>query len=205
MCGGGGNAAAAAQQTENQRQAQISSSVNSIDSAFANRQPQYDQYLDATRKLYQTELGRQQGVASRNLKFALARNGQTGGSVAVDQGDELGREMAQGTINAEQKAQGALSQLQNQDNAERLQLISLAQSGADIGNANQQATEALRANLGSAMAGSTANTLGDVFGELSKDTQNYQNAAMLRKGVNSANQNIYGTGSVQATGKGPFG
>lgn len=204
MCGGGGNASAAAQQQENQRQAQIGQSVNQINSAFANRQPQYDQYLNATRNLYQTEVGRQQGIASRNLKFALARNGQTGGSVAADQGDELGREMAQGTIQAEQKAQGSLSSLQNQDNAERLQMISLAQSGADIGNAATQTSDALRANLGSAMAGQTANSVGDVFGGITKDLNNFQTAAMTRKGLNNSNQYIYGNTAAQATGKGPF-
>jgi hypothetical protein len=204
MCGGGGNAAAAAQQQEAQRQAEISSNVNSINSAFTNRAPQYSQYLDATRKLYQTEVGRQQGIASRNLKFALARNGQTGGSVAADQGNELGREMAQGTIQAEQKAQGDLTKLQSQDQAQRLQMISLAQSGADIGNAATQTADALRANLGSAMAGSTANTVGDVFGNLSKNYENFQTAAMTRKGLANATQNIYGSQSTPATGRGPF-
>jgi hypothetical protein len=204
MCGGGNNAAAAAQAQETQRQAQIGQNVNQINAAFSNRQPQYDKYLAATRNLYQTEVGRQQGIAGRNLKFALARNGQTGGSVAADQGNELGREMASGTIQAEQKAQGALSSLQGQDNAERLQLISLAQSGADIGNAQAQSADALRANLGAAMSGQTANTLGDVFGGLSKNIDTFQNAAMTRKGVNAATANIYGNQSGVATGKGPF-
>lgn len=204
MCLGGSNKAAeAAQQQEQQRQANISQSVGQIDSAFANRQPQYQQYLDATRNLYSTELGRQQGVASRGLKFALARNGLTGSSVAADQGTELGREMAQGTINAEQKAQGKVSDLMNQDNAERLQLISLAQSGSDIGNANQQATDALRANLGSAMSSNVASGLGDIFGGLSDSYKNTTNAALAQKGINNARQNLYGTSSSKATGGGP--
>lgn len=200
MCGGGGNAAAAAAEQEKQRQSTISGNVNQIDSAFANRQPQYDQYLNATRNLYQTELGRQQGIASRDMKFALARSGQTGGSVAADQGNELGREMAQGSIQAEQKAQSGLSSLQSQDQAERLQLISLAQSGANIGNAATQSTEALRSNLGTAMAGSTASGLGDIFGGISKSYENSQNASMLAKGTKNAYQNLYGNTAAQATG-----
>lgn len=200
MCGGGGNATAAAQQQEAQRQATISGNVNQIDNSFANRQPQYDQYLNATRNLYQTEVGRQQGIAGRNLKFALARSGMTGSSVAADQGNELGREMAQGTIQAEQKAQSGLAGLQGQDNAERLQLISLAQSGADIGNAATQSADALRANLGSAMAGSTASGLGDMFGGISKSIDNTQTAAMARKGINNSNQYLYGNTSAKATG-----
>lgn len=198
--GGGNKAAEAAQQQENQRQAQIGQSVNQIDAAFGNRQPQYDQYLNATRSLYNTELGRQQQVAARGQKFALARNGLTGSSVAADQGDELGREMAQGTIAAEQKAQGALSNLQSQDNAERLQLISLAQSGSDIGNANQQATDALRANLGTAMSSNVASGLGDIFSGVADSYKNTTNAAMAQRGINNARQNLYGTNSPKATG-----
>lgn len=187
MCGGGGNATAAAQQQEAQRQAAIATNVNGINSAFANRQPQYQQYLGATRNLYQTELGRQQGIASRNLKFATARSGLTGSSVSADQGNELGREMAAGTLQAEQKSQGALSQLQSQDQAERLQMISLAQSGADIGNSATQTADALRANLGTAMSSQTASGLGDVFGGITNSVTNTQNAAMTRRGLQAAN------------------
>lgn len=200
MCGGGGNASAAAQAQEAQRQANISENVNQIDSAFAGRAPQYQQYLNATRNLYQTELGRQQGVASRNLKFALARSGLTGSSVAADQGNELGREMAQGSIQAEQKAQSGLADLESKDNAERLQLISLAQSGADIGNSATQSADALRANLGAAMNGSTANALGDIFGGVTQSVNNFNNAAATRRGVNNSNQYLYGNTSSRATG-----
>lgn len=203
MCGGGGNAAGAAAQQEKERQANISNSVNKIDSAFANRQPQYDSYLNATRGLYNTELGRQNQIAGRNLKFSLARSGLTGGSVAADQGNELGREMAQGSINAEQKAQSGLAGLQSQDNAERLQLISLAQSGADVGNSATQANDALRANLGSAMAGSTASGLGDVFGGISKDVENYNNAYAARQGLKNAYGTVYGTANGRNTGTPP--
>lgn len=202
MCGGGGNAAAAQAQQEAARQASISSNVNQIDQSFANRAPQYQQYLNATRNVYQTELGRQQGIAGRNLKFSLARNGQTGGSVAADQGDELGREMAQGSIQAEQKAQSGLAGLQSQDNSERLQLISLAQSGADVGNVATQSADAQRAALGSAMAGSTANGLGDIFGGITTDVNNYNNAAAARRGVNNSTQYLYGNTSTKATGTG---
>lgn len=200
MCGGGGNQAAAATQQEAQRQANISQNVNQIDNSFANRAPQYQQYLNATRNVYNTELGRQQQIAGRNLKFGLARSGLTGSSVAADQGDELGREMAQGSIQAEQKAQSGLAGLQSQDNSERLQLISLAQSGADVGNVATQADQAQRANLGTAMAGSTANALGDVFGGVTQDVTNYNNAAAARRGVNNSNQYLYGNTAAKATG-----
>lgn len=202
MCGGGGNASAAATQQEAARQANISSNVNQIDNSFANRQPAYQNYLNATQNLYQTELGRQQGIASRNLKFGLARSGLTGSSVAADQGDELGREMAQGSITAEQKAQSGLAGLESQDNSERLQLINLAQSGADVGNVATQSADAQRANLGAAMSSSTASGLGDIFGGITSDVNNYNNAAAARRGVNNSTQYLYGNTSGKATGAG---
>ena len=202
MCGGGGNAAAAAQQQENARQANISQNVNAIDKTFANRQPQYAQYLNAARGVYQTELGRQQQIAGRNLNFSLARSGMAGSSVAADQGNELGREMAQGTIQAEQKAQSGLSQLQSQDEAEKQQLISLAQSGADIGSGATMANNQLQANIGAAKSGSTASSLGDMFGGITQDYTNYNNAAMARKGINNSAQYMYGNKAPQAVGSG---
>lgn len=206
MCFGGGNGAAgAAAQAESQREAEISANVNSINQTFAGRQGQYQQYLNAAQNTYQTELNRQQATAGRNLKFALARGGLSGSSVAADQGAELGREQAQGTITAEQKAQGALTNLQAQDQSERLQLINEAQSGTDIGDAAQQTAQALSANLNAAQSNVNAAGLGDVFGGLATTYNNMNNAALTRKGLNNSLQYVYGNQSGQATGKGPFG
>lgn len=200
---GGNNAASnAANAQEAQRQANISGNVNQIDTAFANRQPQYAQYLNAARGVYQTELGRQQQIAGRNMNFALARNGMTGSSVAADQGNELGREMAQGSIMAEQKAQSGLSQLESQDQAEKQQLISLAQSGADIGSGATMAADQARANLGAAMSGATANGLGDMFGGVTGDYTTMQNAAAARNGINNSYLYMYGNKAPQASGGG---
>jgi hypothetical protein len=113
MCfGGGGNAAGAAQAEEAQRAAGIASNVRNINSAFANRGAQYDTYENALQDQYQTELNRQQGIASRNNKFALARSGLTGGSAAVDAGKLLSQDEQRGTINAQQQVQGAVAKLQ---------------------------------------------------------------------------------------------
>lgn len=206
MCGSTSNGAAGqAAQAEAQREAEIAANVNSINNAFNGRQGQYQQYLGAAQSTYQTELNRQQNVAARNLKFSLARNGLSGSSVAADQGAELGRENAQGTITAEQKAQGALTGLESQDQSERLQLINEAQSGTDIGDAAQQTAQALSANLGAAQSNVNAAGLGDVFSGLASTYNNMTNAAMTRKGLNNSLQYVYGNQSGQATGKGPFG
>ena len=187
MCyGSSNNATQQAQQQQEQQQQNINSNVTAINNAFQGRQSQYNDYLGALNKSYQTQLGTQQADASRGLKFSLARNGQTGGSVAADQGGELQKEMAQGQITAEQQAQGKLAGLESSDSAEKQQLISLAQSGANIGNAGQQVADSLNANLQGAQANLGPNTLGNIFGGISNSISNYNTAAQSRLGLRAA-------------------
>lgn len=187
MCmGGGSNGAVAAQQQSDQNTALINSNVKNINTGFANRAPQYAQFLNSTQALYKQQLDQQNNVATRNLKFALARGGQTGGSLAADQGAELGREMSAGTLSAQQKAEGALSGLESSDQSQRLQLISEAQSGADIGNGAQISADALKSNLGAASSAASANQLGDVFGGVSDTINKINNQSQVLKGLNAA-------------------
>lgn len=187
MCfGGGNNAAEQAQKQQADQQQNINANVGAINNAFQGRQGQYDDYLGALNKSYQTQLGLQQQNASRSLKFSLARNGQTGGSVGADQGGELQKEMAQGQITAEQQAQAKLSGLKSSDQAQRQQLISLAQSGANIGNAGMQTADSLQANLQGAEKDLGPNTLGNIFGGVANTVDKYNTAAQSRLGLRAA-------------------
>lgn len=164
MCGGGGDAQAAAERTERERQGRISANVSNINSAYAGRDPQYQDFVGALREKYNTDLGRQQTDAARQLKFSLAGSGLTGGSQAIAEGRNLSRTAAQGSVDAEQRAQENLAKLKSSDQQSRLGLISLAQTGNDIGNAATQTAEALRSNIEGARAGGLTQGLGDVFG-----------------------------------------
>lgn len=187
MCMGGGNQASqAAEQQQQQTQQNIDRNVSSINDAFQGRQGQYNDYLSALRSSYQTQLATQQGDASRGLKFALARNGQTGGSVAADQGGELQKELGQGQITAEEQAQAKLAGLKSSDAAQRQQMISLAQSGANIGNAGMQTADSLSANLENAQKDLGPNTLGNIFGGVANDISSYNTAAQSRLGLRAA-------------------
>lgn len=201
MGAGGGNKQVEAQkQQEAARQTAISKNVTDINSAYAGREGQYNDFGAALRKQYGTELARQQGNTSRNLKFSLARNGQTGGSVAVDAGKKLGEEFNTGTLNAEHKTSGAVADLRAKDEASRLQMISLAQSGSDIGNAASQTASALRASLEGAKADNTASGLGDIFGGTADIYKSMQEASQIRKGLRYSS--LYanaGTGTSKGT------
>jgi hypothetical protein len=187
MCmGGGNNAAAQAQQQVQQQQQTTNANVGAINSAFANRGQQYTDYLAALRQSYQTQLDKQQATASRQLKFAGARGGLTGGSEQAQLGGELQQEMGQGELSAEQTAQSKLAGLQSADQAERLQMISLAQGGASIGNAAQETATSLQANINNAQAGLSPTALGNTFGGIA-DTTNAMNAgASARLGLRAA-------------------
>lgn len=188
MCyGGGGNSAtAAATQQQQQQQQSIDTNVAGINNAFAGRQQQYSDYLGALNKSYTSQLNLQQTNASRGMKFSLARGGQTGSSLAADQGAELQKEMGQGQITAQEQAQAKLAGLQSSDQAERQQMISLAQSGANIGNAGQQTATALSANLGNAQTNLGPDTLGNVFGGIVNTTNAANTAAQTRLGLRAA-------------------
>lgn len=186
MCYGGNNAAEQASAQQAQQQQSINSNVSAINNAFKGRQGQYDDYLGALNKSYQTQLDQQQADASRGLKFSLARNGQTGGSVAADQGGELQKEMNQGQITAEQQAQAKLAGLKSSDQAEKQQLIALSQSGANIGNAGMQVADSLSANLEGAQKELGPNTLGNIFGGVANTVSNYNTAAQARLGLRAA-------------------
>lgn len=199
MCMSTSNAAAQAQQQQQQQQQAINSQIQQINSAFANRQSQYNNYLTALNQSYQTQLNLQQSQASRGLKFALARNGMTGSSVAADQGAELQRENAQGQITAEEQAQAKLAGLESSDVATKNQMISLAEAGGNIGNAAQQTATALQANIQNAQQNLGPNTLGQVFGGVSNTVNSLNTGAQQRLGFRAAYANPF-TSATSGTG-----
>ncbi len=183
MCGGGNNAAKQAAQQQAATSAEQASNVNKINSAFDNRGAEYSTYKNALQEQYQTELNRQQAIATRNQKFATARNGLAGGSAAVDAGTLLAQQEAQGTVNAQQQVQSGVAKLEANDAATKQQMIALSQAGGDIGNAATMTAEALRANLGTAQGINVAQGLGNVFSDTATSYGNEQSAAALRNGV----------------------
>lgn len=185
MCFGDGNDAAKdAKKAEEARQATISSNVSGVNSAFAGREPQYTQFGEALRQRLNTELARQREVATRQTKFGLARSGLVGGSAAKDAGKLLAREGQEGVLNAERQAQRGIADLRSADEQARTQLISLAQSGSDIGNAASQAGSMLRANLGSAQ--SAVQPLGEAFAAATSNYRTQRDAAERRRGLADA-------------------
>lgn len=178
--------AADAKAAEAARQGRITKNVEGINSAFAGRQGQYDALGAALRERLNGQLALQRGEATRQNKFSLARGGLTGGSQAIVQGKTLAREGQEGVLNAERQARAGVADLQGKDEQARTSLISLAQSGNDIGNAAAMTAAGLRANLAGAESADPTKGLGEVFNQTAQTYRTQQDAAARRRGLSDA-------------------
>lgn len=195
-------AADAANAANAQQQKDIQNSVGQINAAFANpnRQSQYSSYGANLNKYYTGQVNDQEAVNARNLKFANARSGLTGGSAAVDSNTQLQKDYANGLLNASRQAQAGQSALEQADTQSKNQLIGLAQQGNYTGSIPTQAAEAQNAALGAAQNYGTANSLGNVFGSTANIYQNEQTAAANRRAQVSPIGSLYGGGSTSGGG-----
>lgn len=194
-----------ATRAEEARQARIADTTRRINKVYdaPARQQQYSDFVSAVRKRYVDDANRQKAVATRQLKFANARAGLTGGSQDVDSRRTLGEEYTRGILDSESKAQGALADLRNQDEQSRLQLIQLGQSGLDATTAAQRAGALARSNAASALDGSAVRGLGDIFGATADTYKRQQEAAAFRRGQQAPVGGLYSSGFATNFRRGP--
>jgi len=189
---GTGNSAANASNAANAaQQASIQNAVGQINSAYSNpnRANQYAQYNQNLSNYYTGQVNNQEAVNARNLKFAMARSGLTGGSAAVDSNTQLQKDYTQGLLNASQAATAGTSALEQSDINAKNQLIGLAQQGNFTGAVPTATAQAQNASLGAAQNFGQANALGNLFAGTQGIIQNEAGAAANRL----AQQNPFGT------------
>jgi hypothetical protein len=192
--GTGSSAANAANAANAQQQKDIQGSVNQITSAYSNpnRANQYQQYQSNLSNYYTGQVNNQEAVNARNLQFANARSGLTGGSAAVNNNTQLQKDYTQGLLNASQQAQAGTSALEQSDVNAKNQLIGLAQQGNFTGAIPTQVAQSQNASLGAAQNYGQANNLGNVFTGTAGIYQNEQTAAANRRSQTSPFGSIYG-------------
>lgn len=197
MSGGSNNAANAANKMEKERQARIAGTQSAVNRIFDSpgRQAEIGEVVDATRQFHTQDLNRQKGEADRQLKFALARSGVTGGSTQVDQQKVLGEDYSRGVLEVDRRARATGADLQAADQDARARLIQLATSGGDATTAARQAAETMRTNLEAGRASATASGLGDLFVGLKPFVQNNRDDAQRRQAIYDAGRNLYGPSS----------
>lgn len=200
--GSSGNATEDAERMERERQAKINQSTAAIESAFSNpaREAQYADFSNANRAFYTDDLNRKQKLNARNLKFAMSRNGQVGSSVAVDRNKDAAEIYQRGALEVDRRTQGAEASLRDQDQAARLNLLAMAQSGMDANTSANQAALSIQNNIRSGAASAKADGLGDLFGSLSDVYRRSQEDAERRRGEKWLYGLMYGGGAYGGYG-----
>jgi hypothetical protein len=175
-------------------QVRIKAGTSAVNSIFDSpeRLKQRQDFLTSLRDYYSADANKQKGIADRNLRFSMARGGLTGGSASNDANRNLGEEYQKALLTADQKAQGAYSDLQGQDEQTRLNLLSMVRSGLDTTTAGQRAGALMQSNAASAQSNALTNGLGDVFGSTAQIYKTQQAAADRRRGALDAYGSIYG-------------
>ncbi len=188
-------AANAASQQQAQQQQQIQQSVSAINNAYNSpaRQQQYQQYYNNLNQYYTNQVNQQEATNARDLTFANARSGLTGGSEAVDSNAQLQKDYTQGLLQATQSAQAGEAALQQSDINSKNQMISLAQQGNYTGQIPVQASEAQSASLNAAKNYGQANSLNNLFSGTAGIYQNEQTAAANRAAQSNPIGTVYGS------------
>ena len=158
-------AAEEAAAAEKARQAAIAATQGRVNAVFDSpeRQAEIERAIAAQREFETGILNQKKSDTDRQLKFALARNGQVGGSTQVDQQRRFGQDYANALLGVERSAQGFGANIRSADQDARARLISLATAGLDATTGAQQAAEAMRVNLQAGNANRNAEGVANAF------------------------------------------
>ena len=150
---------------EKARQAAIAATQGRVNAVFDSpeRQAEIERAIAAQREFETGILNQKKADTDRQLKFALARNGQVGGSTQVDQQRRFGQDYANALLGVERSAQGFGANIRSADQDARARLISLATAGLDATTGAQQAAEAMRVNLQAGNANRNAESVANAF------------------------------------------
>jgi hypothetical protein len=188
------SAANAAAASDAARQQQINQSIQQITSAYSSpqRAASIDQYGNTVNSYLTGQVNEQEATNARNLKFAMARSGLTGGSAAVDSNTQLQKDYAKGLLTASQQAQSAKASLQQADTNSENQLIGLAQQGSYMGAIPTQIAQAQSAANGAAANYANPAALGNLFAGTANIYNNEATAAANRRAQQSPIGSLYG-------------
>lgn len=194
---GNSKAAEQANAANAEQQKQIQQTVAQINAAFGSpqRQQQYDQYGRQLSDYYTNQVREGEAVNARNLKFAMARSGLTGGSAATDANTQLNKDFTKGLLEASRQAQAGKASLENADINAKNQLVSLAQQGNFTGSVPQQVALSQKAALDTAKSFGDPSALGNLFAGTAQIWQNNQTASANRRAQISPIGSLYGSGA----------
>ncbi len=187
-------AAEEAQRQEQQRMAAIAATQGRINAVFDDPRRAQDiaQARTGLQDYLTRDLNEQKGINDRQLAFALARNGQIGGSVQVDRQAQFGRDYSKGLLEVDRRARGFGAELEAADQDARGRLIQLATTGLDATTAATQAAASMRSSLEATRSSAQAQGLGDLFGGVRTFADESKRAATNRRADQRAFGSLYG-------------
>lgn len=133
--------------------------------ALALRKSYSDVRKDVSR-FFKEKLNRQNKEASRELGFELARRGQIGGSVQVDQQGELRRLRDEALLEIANKGVAASNATRSANQAARLNAIRDISADVNAGSVRSSAIEGLKNSAANAYSEAVGNDVGRFFGDL---------------------------------------
>jgi hypothetical protein len=173
----------------------------------AARSSLYDSTKEDTRAYYAKQLEEDREDAERQLKFAKARMGIVGSSMANDMDTEYQKALDKGLLSVANRADTAYTNLKNNDETARLNLISKIVAGVDQDTAVANALSTLQTNAEASKNEAQSEQMANVFSDLlnAYNTNSYNKGAAAAKtyGSNTGNyfSNTSGTsGTVSKSG-----
>lgn len=187
------SASNAAERRQKEEDARITAGTQRVNAIFdgPERQQQYQDFLGAMRESYGRQLGEEKGKADLNNKFALARQGQYGGSVQRDRGVQLGKDYQKGLLEVERGSQESLSGIKSADQQSRNSLIGMIQSGLAGEQGASQAALQLQNNLQAGRATANVNRFGETFANFAGLYKNSKEQSEYRRGLKQGTS-LYG-------------
>ena len=155
----------------------------------AARESGYDSVRQNASAIALDSLSKQREEAGRNVRFNVARSGLTGGSVDVDENQNLANRYSEGVIQANSNADGIVNNVRGKDEATRADLISRINAGMDANSASQAALAQIQNNQDIAKVDGQSNLLSNFFDGIASGIGGYQygqgQAADAQKTYNS--------------------
>jgi len=142
-------ASRAAQRAEDERRAQIEETQRRIEAIFGSTEREADiqDYINSAREYNQQDIDRGKRENDRQLKFALARSGQAGGSTDIDQNQNLSEAYLRAVVEGERRAQGAGQGIRAADQQAKLGLFNQALGGLDMTTSLNNSLRSMQNNI----------------------------------------------------------
>lgn len=145
-------------------QAALARSGAGQDAVRQQRDALYEQMGADVFNVQKSKLDDQQQKAARLLKFALARNGQTGGSLDIDQHGDMNKSYLEGMADIGNNRISTTNNVRAADEQTRIDLIGRIRSGMDQASALNSAASQLQSNIAQQRDSALASTMRDYFG-----------------------------------------